>query len=450
MLKLRLPGSGAVARPGSASDATIPNASAVGPWVATATLGGSGAMFLGWLFSAGFVGLGWLERPDVSMAQVLDLVGRVWLLAHGVRIELGNITVSLVPLGLVGIVGLALAVASSYAAGQMGDVTAKQWQAAGRLVAVASSAYVLPAFLVGTFVGEPIHGVTLLLWAIPLAVVASTLGAAHGLRLRAPAWLPSWWDGAVRGSSLALVVALVGATGALAVAIATSWERVVASQTELGQQPLGNALMVGVQLAYLPNAVIWVGAFLAGTGFSVGAETVVSPGEVIIGPLPDVPLMLAVPQASGAADWAWLVVPLGGLLLGGWASARTLSKRPWTAAATGACSGIFTGATWVGLLWLSRGDLGTQRLTDMGPIFPAGLIALPVAVAVSAVAALATTFLVRTKAEDAQPTETARPKPEPSEDHQSSLAGADDATVPIVRDLEETITVNLRNSDQEA
>lgn len=372
-------------------------ASPQGSWIAIGVLGGIGSVFLGWLSVAAIVGLGWLERSDVSLAQVLDLVGRMWLLAHGVRVELGNLTVSLVPLGVTGLIGLALAVATSYAASQMGAVSGGAWRAGVRLIAVVSGSYVAAAFMVGTFVGEPIEGVALLAWTVPLAVGASTLGAVHGLRLRRPGVLPGWWEHSMKGAALTLTVLLIGSAAALVVSLVTFWEQVADAQSALGQQPLGNAVMIIVQLAYLPNAIIWAGSFITGTGFAVGTGTFVAPGGAAVGKLPDMPLLLAIPEMTSSIDWAWLVVPIVGCALGGWWSVRSQELGVGKASLVGAVAGLLASLAWVGLAWVSRGDLGTQRLTGLGPVFPASLLAVPAAVVVSTISALGAGLMSRAR-----------------------------------------------------
>ena len=47
---------------------------------------------------------------------------------------------------------------------------------------------------------------------------------------------------------------------------------------------------------FLPNASLFTGAFLTGPGFAVGANTLVSPGAVVLGPLPLFPLLAALPR----------------------------------------------------------------------------------------------------------------------------------------------------------
>ena len=52
---------------------------------------------------------------------------------------------------------------------------------------------------------------------------------------------------------------------------------------------LGQAGITVLCLVYLPNLAVWGAAYLLGPGFAVGDGTVVSPGEVLLGPVPALP-----------------------------------------------------------------------------------------------------------------------------------------------------------------
>lgn len=355
-------------------------------WVVVAGFGGAGTVLFGWLLVAVMVGVGWLDQTHVSLTQAINFTGRLWLLVHGVRVELGSLTVSLVPLGITGLIGFALAVATSYSAGHMGEDAQGHWRSWVRLTTVAATSYIFTAFLVGTLVGQPSQAMSLLLWAVPLAVASSAVGATHGLRRGLPSGLPAWTQRAVAAAGITFAAFLVAATAALTYALVVSWGRVAELQSGLDDRPLGHALMVAAQLAYLPNALAWAGSYVFGTGFAMGSDTLFSPGGVSSGVFPGVPIMGVVPEASGGVHWAWLVLPVSACLLGGWWLSRKDTLSPRTSVEAGLVAGTLAGTFWVWFEWVSRGDLGTKRLVALGPVFPAALIVVPVAAVLVAAA----------------------------------------------------------------
>ena len=57
----------------------------------------------------------------------------------------------------------------------------------------------------------------------------------------------------------------------------TGWDRVVDLNTALRAGSAGTALLVVIQAAVLPNALVWSGSYALGAGFSMGSGSVVAP-----------------------------------------------------------------------------------------------------------------------------------------------------------------------------
>ena len=72
---------------------------------------------------------------------------------------------------------------------------------------------------------------------------------------------------------------------------ATMTARLHPSPSEAGLYALLNA-------AFVPNATLFSGSWLLGPGFAVGGATLVSPSAVVLGPLPVVPLLAALPAVA--------------------------------------------------------------------------------------------------------------------------------------------------------
>jgi hypothetical protein len=135
---------------------------------------------------------------------------------------------------------------------------------------------------------------------------------------------------------------------------------------------IGGALLLLVQLAYVPNAVGWAVCYSLGPGFAFGTFTVVAPTGAAIGPLPLFPMLAALPTgASGVPGWvsaAVLALPyvagtVGGILVARAAPTPAVEVAPlW-----GFACGVATGGVIGVLAAFSGGPLGSGRLAAVGP-----------------------------------------------------------------------------------
>ena len=98
--------------------------------------------------------------------------------------------------------------------------------------------------------------------------------------------------------------------------LAPRWRRTFLSSCRLnaalGAGAVGSVLLLLIQIAYVPNAVVWAVCFTLGPGFAFGTGTVVAPTGSALGPLPMFPMLAALPAGAHAS------VP-------GWASAAVLA-----------------------------------------------------------------------------------------------------------------------------
>jgi Family of unknown function (DUF6350) len=173
--------------------------------------------------------------------------------------------------------------------------------------------------------------------------------------------------GAVIAAQLTMAVA---GAALLATGLITHFDRVVALTGALDAGIAGGTALLVLQLAFAPNALIWAGSYTLGAGFSVGASSVVAPAGTELGMMPGLPLLGALP-AGGAADVAQLWWLAGGVTAGTVAAWQVVRHRPGArvdeASLVGGLSGLFAGLIFVCAAWASGGDLGTLRLTDLGP-----------------------------------------------------------------------------------
>lgn len=391
--------------------------------------------------------VGWIAAPRTALGPGLPGVFRTavnfWLVSHHAGFSLAHGRVGLLPLGLtvlpgallyrsggwmiraaqvprrprVGVVHVALALALPYAI------------LAGVLALVARSPVVRPSAWQA------------LVFCFLLATVAGGLGAARALvaargkRVRSGVGalmklLPERPRSLVMGviGSMAVLVAsgavLVGASLAMHLSQAT------ALYDELAPGIVGGALLLLVEVAFLPNAVIWGMSYAIGPGFAMGAGTSVSPTGVFLDVVPSFPPIAALPNAGPAPVLSLfaLAAPFLAGAVGGVLTIRAMPSPVYEAAPLwGFLSGAMTGCVMALLAALSGGPLGGARLATMGPsAWQVGLLAaLEVGVSAAISAWVVNWMILRgppapkpapaAPAAPAPPKEPAASKPAPSE-----------------------------------
>jgi hypothetical protein len=174
---------------------------------------------------------------------------------------------------------------------------------------------------------------------------------------------------ALRGGAGAAAFVMLAASVVAAIAIAVSYGRVITLYQGLHTEVLGGAVVTLGQLAFVPNAVIWVASWLIGPGFAIGTGSSVSALGTALGPLPAIPLLGAIPSGSLAFGFIGLLVPVVAGFLAGAISGPTLrwqvSGAPLLTSglAIGVVGGLILGL----LAWASGGAAGPGRLAQVGP-----------------------------------------------------------------------------------
>ena len=358
-----------------------------------------GALLLGAVWAAG-------GSDTLGAGGSLRLAGQVWLLSHGAPLSIQAVeglslaggTVTLVPLGLT-LIPFGLSVVAGrrtaracwrgqfllpFAAGMVGyavfgalvGLLSRTEEVSVDLVAAAFCPLVPVAL--GTLVGG---------WSVSRSL-AAVLGADAASWLQRTSqysrWAGSYVWAVIRAGFLAAVAAVAGGALLLTAALAWNWDAVIAVYQDLGTDPAGDTALTALQLGYLPNMVVWALAWATGAGFSLGAGTTTSPFQTVLGPLPEVPVLAAVPTGD---PWAFapgvLAIPVIAGLLAGWWFCREgenhlddwmairLPLRWITFLLSTVLTVVFIAAVGAGLVsvlaWLSHGSLGIGRLTDVGP-----------------------------------------------------------------------------------
>ena len=153
---------------------------------------------------------------------------------------------------------------------------------------------------------------------------------------------------------------------------------------------VGGAGLLLLGLSYVPNAVVWAAAWLAGPGFAVGTGTAVGPFAHELGAVPALPLLAALPTA-GVPGWVGAAA-LGVPLAAGAVAGRVLHGRSVSSTRGRALLDVLVAAAWSGaamavLALLAGGAAGGARLAELGPSATRVGAAVAVEVAAGALAA---------------------------------------------------------------
>ena len=210
-------------------------------------------------------------------------------------------------------------------------------------------------------------------WSLALAagIGGSAIAVGSG---RAAIWatlLPASVRATVASCAAVLRTLLLVSAITLAVALVMDFATAVNVLSEMQLSGGEAAVVAFVALLLVPNATVFSAAYLLGPGFTVGAETLVSPTVVVTGPLPAFPLLAALPDSGPVPAWTMALVALPPLAAAVGA-ARAQRRRPtlrWQEGALRGCvggvlAGVLTG--WVATL--VGGAVGPGRMRFVEPL----------------------------------------------------------------------------------
>ena len=212
-------------------------------------------------------------------------------------------------------------------------------------------------------------------------------------------WIADWSPSvralartALQGGTAA-VAAILAVSGVLAaLLIAVNYGQVISLYEGLHAGVVGGLALTLGQLAFMPNLVIYTASWLVGPGFAIGSGSSVSPLSTVLGPVPSVPVLGALPTGDLAFGFLGIAVPLVVAFL----AAALLRSRlvteldvehplHWlggTALGMGVTAGVLLGL----LAAVAGGAAGPGRLAEVGP--DALAVALVAALEVTVGAAL--------------------------------------------------------------
>lgn len=336
----------------------------------------------------------------LSTGGCAALAGRLWVLAHGGRLQLDSGPLAVAPLLLTLAVAWGL---SRVGRGVVdaGDVTGAR--AATEVTGVAVAVHALVTLLVAVAVGAPGRG---LLQAVAGGAVVAVLAVGWGATRQSGVLddvvdrLPAAARPVLRGAAAGLLTAVALCTAVVAIAVAADTAGYARLSADLGGSGAGAVGLLGLALLLLPNAAAAVLGMAAGPGFTVGAATLVSADTVTLGPLPALPLLAALPdtQAVPLVALVSLAVPaLAGLVAGAVVGRRLGDDGGAVVAALWALvAGLLMGAGAAALAWAGGGTLGDGGLAEVGaPPLATGLAVAAQAGIAAALAAAVTRWRAR-------------------------------------------------------
>ncbi|MFA1543254.1 cell division protein PerM [Actinomadura monticuli] len=365
--------------------------------------------------------IGWIAAPKTALGHGMSGVFRTavnfWLVSHHAGFSYGQGRVGLLPLGVLVLPGVLLYRGGGWmirvaglrrrpriAVAHVAVALAAPYAGLAALLAfAASSEEVRPSAwqaLIGCFLVAAVAGG---LGAARAVVAAQVAAEARGRRVRSGLGallrlLPDRPRSLVIGVAGALGVLLASGAVLVAVALAMNMPGADDLYDMLAPGVVGGVLLLLVELAFLPNAVVWGMAYAVGPGFSVGAGTSVSPTGVFLDAVPAFPPLAALPEPGPAPALSLLALaaPFVAGAVGGVLTIRSLpSPAAEGAPLWGFVSGALTGVVAALLSALSGGPLGGGRMATVGPSpWQVGLLAaLEVGIS-AAIAAWAANVLV--------------------------------------------------------
>ncbi|SFB35624.1 hypothetical protein SAMN05192575_108138 [Nocardioides alpinus] len=355
------------------------------PLVLIATLGGVLAA-LGPLVVLLAVGvIGWFVTDAGVHGAPRDgmrMGALAWLAGHGSGVTVMGARITIVPLGIT-----AIAAWSMWRLGhRVGDAVSSHGPDADR-ISDGERDLTVPTAIMTFFAGYAVVAVVVatlaagssadpsvprvLSWTVVMTVLVAAPAIAVGSG-RAAIWaafLPATVRAGAAVAGAVLSTLLITSGLVFVVALALSFDEAATLTSQLHPSPSEAGLYALVNAAFVPNAALFTGSYLLGPGFAVGGATLVSPSAVVLGPLPLVPLVAALPAVGTPAGWvgALLVLPPVAAAV---AAFRTLRGRPlrWDQVALAGCGGgLVAGIGFAVLASISGGAAGPGRMRFVGP-----------------------------------------------------------------------------------
>jgi len=354
-------------------------------------------------------------HTTVGWGDALGIASAGWFLGHGASVAVGELSMSLAPLGL-WLLALLLTVRG---ARRLLDRTERS--APGTTWPRALVRQVVPGFVLGyaaagllawllTLAGpaRPGFAAVLVVLGIPVLALAWALlrryvageecGVVGEWLDRLPRWLPRAVRPGVHGAAILLGLGAV----LVVIMVAARWSTVSGLHAAVNAGLVGGVVLTAAQLLFLPNLAVFALAWLAGPGFQIADGSTITLAGAHPGLMPMIPVLGALPSDGAWSGWLILLlsVPVlaGGVI--GWLACRSLARlSSWRTKLATALAAVVTSAAGLTVLAaLGSGAVGVDRLSAVGTrplVFGAALLGLLVAGA--ALSVLSAQLLLRAR-----------------------------------------------------
>lgn len=344
---------------------------------------------------------------DASLLGVSQLSSQIWLLIHGVPLDL-NIpqhgsfaavsgTFSLIPLGLT-LVPLALCFRSGRRLAQA-SYEGQFWVplVSGSLTYLAISLALSLFSSTATVTTHPLLAFLVPLWVVLLGTICGawfeSRSLARMIGVNAAEWVGKFsqysrWAGSyvwavLRSSLVALLAFIAGGALLFALTVLYNWNDILAVYQLLSAGAVGDTAVTLLQLGIVPNLIIWAMAWSTGAGFSFGEGTIANLSQTSVGAMPALPVLGAIPQPIDPFSYLAVLAPILAGALAGWWFFRAgenhfdewvslkIRFRWLSALLSTLCLAVFiavpTGIMTAAVGWFAHGSLGLGRFTHVGP-----------------------------------------------------------------------------------
>ncbi|MFQ6392400.1 DUF6350 family protein [Nocardia sp. KC 131] len=310
-----------------------------------------------------------------SLAGTSGAIAAGWLAAHQVPLVIGKTSLGLLPLLptglLVWLTGRECARAVEPNSGRadlgwiLGAALAGPLLVTAVCLAVAEDAS-------GVIALQPPNTLATFGWVGGVHLIAASAGLASRNRRRVFTLLrmPDWAVAGIFGASRTVVRLLACAAAVTVVSFLAHVSR-IGDSYQLAGNAAGVIGLTLLSLAYLPNVVVDAVSVLMGASTQFG-DASVGVFSVVGGPIPAVPVLVAVPTGPAAGWWpVLLLIPAAVGVLGGLDSARTSTDRitaPWATLSSAGLASVLLAL----LGAVGGGELGTFGRIGLDlPVFAA-------------------------------------------------------------------------------
>ncbi len=362
---------------------TDPKKTRVLPWFVATILGVVVAAVFGWIVPTAVAALAWFDISEGPFTEVFSSGVIFWLLGHGYGANLDDIPLTIIPLGLSIIFFGICVLLGSFAARQARIEAPDELSQRERrnltlkISSVFGIIYLSVLTFGAVFLTQPIGSVgptigRLLVGGSIIGFGGAWLGASRVFGFKFATWLPDWMKPLPKALIAAQLIMIISGALALLTAITMGRSRIELIHNSLEMSGVGGFVLLLIQLAWLPNLVIWASSWVIGAGFSIGVETIISPTKLSVGLMPGFPILGAVPTQVNPGNMSlWMI---SGAIAGMVVALAVLKDRPTIkldeSSLVGGLSGVVSGLIFTAIVAVSGGDMGVNRMVNLGGKFP--------------------------------------------------------------------------------